>query len=612
MAIKIKTPKINVPRFKTEGFLSPPALFVYYMLLSALGIIGFRFIFQDESPPVPYFSRNWHFTQGVFDLLTLFPALVMTGLVIPFGIRTEPMEVYARFSPKFFKRLTGPIIIAICAAVLYGLLFFLVEPLVQDFRINMRFEGRLYRLSRDRAEDHARLGEWPQVSQFIGLCEGIWPNSPELEKLKIEADIRTEEYRIRRREELAAATAEKDYWDAALSGLPGQRQPVNTVEALSMAETARQEGRWYDAHWLATLGIRLAKAGSPEEAEATRAVSLATNGINSMAPNAREEKLYSLYRLKQSGYQAMVAGEWIRAYYIFRELVELTPVDPDAANFLSNCEKGLHEAAFFIDEMDMAVGEVLTNAVYSLPTRPRAGGAFGRGVLRFSSVSYFSDVSYAFGLEFISFDAETRLESRFTAPYAKIIPMTLDSRPRIVVLMRALDRYDKDKRWEPEWTYPEAASERSVIGDAQIILDLSYENFLLISRVKRGADNLTIGELFAAAKNLSPYGYIPQVFESEALYRLCEPLIFLPMAILSIVIGWRFRARKRSRYITFPMLFVLPLVFNGMVHFYRHILNTLGIWTILALGFSGAMVIFTAGIGVLFILSLIMLASQHG
>jgi hypothetical protein len=308
----------------------------------------------------------------------------------------------------------------------------------------------------------------------------------------------------------------------------------------------------------------------------------------------------------------MVAGEWIRAYYIFLELSGLTPADPDVANFLANCEKGTHEVAFFTDEMDMAVGEALTSAVYSVPTRPRAGGAFGRGVLRFSSISYFADVSYAFGLEFISFDAETRLESRFTAPYAKIIPMTFDSQPRIVVMMRALDRYDESKRWEPEWSFPEAPSDRSIIGDAQVILDLSYENFLLLSRVKRGAENLPIGELFTAAKNLGPYGYIPQVFESEAIYRLCEPLIFLPMAIFVIIIGWRYRAKKRPRYVAVPLLFVLPLVFNGMVHFYRYVLNPLGIWAVLNLGFSSAMVIFTVGIGVLFVISLISLAFQHG
>ncbi|GHT69605.1 hypothetical protein FACS1894110_19390 [Spirochaetia bacterium] len=589
---------INV---KKAHFFSPQAIFVYYMILSALGIMIFRYIFQGEEPPIPYFARQWRLIQGAFTLLSLYPALAMTALVIPFGLKAEPEEGTVRFSPAFFKRLTGSIIVAIAATVIYGLLFFLVQPRAEDFRTNLRSRGQLYHLSKERAEGHAALGEWPQASQFIIICEGIWPGSPGLERLKIEADIKTDEFRIRQDEEESAAAEP----DTAHTGMPGQRQPVSAPEAISMAEAARKEARYYDAHWLATLGIRLAKPGSPEQAEATRVAAQAWNDQTSLAPSAYEEKRYSLYHLKQSGYEALVAGEWIRAYYIFLELSDLTPTDPDVANFLAKSNAGTHEIAFFTDEMDLAMGDALTGAVYSIPLNP---GGLGRGMIRFSSISCFSDVSYGFDLEFISFDAETRMDSRFRAPYAKIIPMTLDGQRRIVVMMRALDRYDKNKRWEPTWEFPEGKP----AGDTELILDMSYEDFLLLSRVKRGTDNLSIMELFSAAKNLGPYGYIPQVFESEAIYRLCEPLIFLPMAIFIIIIGWRYRAKKRPRYIAVPMLFVLPLVFNGLVHFYRYILNTLGIWATLSLGFSSAVAIFAAGIGVLFVISLISLASQQG
>ncbi|GHV61878.1 hypothetical protein AGMMS49587_07170 [Spirochaetia bacterium] len=591
---------------KKDNFLSPTAIFIYYIVLSALGIMAFRFIFMGENPPLPPVARKWRFAQGAFELLSLFPALAMTALVIPFGLMAESRETgegALRFSPVFFKRLTGPIITAITAAVIYGLLFFLVLPQVQDYRANMRFEGQLYQLSRERAEEHAALGEWSQVTQFINLCERIWPGSPGLAGLKVEADIRTEELRSHQDEENAGAPVETGYRDAVSAGIPGQRQPVSDREAITQAEKARQEERYYDAHWLATMAGRQAKPGSPEQAEAARVASLAWNSISSLAPSAYEKKLSDLYHLKQSGYEAMVAGEWIRAYYIFLELSKLTPADPDVANFLAKSDQETHEVAFFTDEMDRAAGEALTEAVYSIPIRPQTGGVFGRGVLRFSSISYFSDVSYGFGLEFVSFDAAGRPETRFEAPYAKIIPMILNDQQRIVVMMRALDRYDKTKRWEPVWESP--------AGDTQIILDMNYENFLLLSRVKRGVDNLSVGELFTAAKNLGPYGYIPQVFEAEAIYRLCEPLIFLPIAIFTIIIGWRYRAKKRPRYIAVPMLFVLPLVFNGLVHFYRHILNTLGTWTVLSLGFSSATVIFPVGIGVLFVISLISLAFQH-
>jgi hypothetical protein len=408
-----------------------------------------------------------------------------------------------------------------------------------------------------------------------------------------------------------------------------------------MAAAAMKEERYYDAHWLATLGIRLARGGSPEEAAASRAASLAWNAISSLAPNTREQELYTRYHLKQSGYQAMVAGDWIRAYYIFRELIEMNPNDPDALNFLRKSEDGTRDIAFFTDEMGRGMGNILTNAVFSLPYQPRGGGA-GRGIIRFASISLYQDYAYGFGLEFICFDSANRPESRFLAPYAKILPMTLGGRPRVVILMQALDRDHQDRRWGPAWTSLEGAAAarrptvtadapgaaggflRSVIGDNQIMLDLTFENFVLLCYTWRGLgapigstdrlsplDGFSLGDLFAGARSLSPYGYVPQVFEAEIIYQLSEPLFFLPLAIIVIILGWRFRALSQARYVFIPMLGVLPLVFNGVVFVYRHVLNILGVFSVLNLGFSTTLILYCLGAGILFVLSLVVFVSQH-
>jgi hypothetical protein len=227
--------------------------------------------------------------------------------------------------------------------------------------------------------------------------------------------------------------------------------------------------------------------------------------------------------------------------------------------------------------------------------------------LRFSGLSGFSDYAYGIGLEYMSFDGEGRPVSRLEAPYAKILPTRPGDQPRTVILMRALDRHDRNRRWDPVWTGAAASS-----PETQLLLDISYEDFLLLSQVRRGVENLRMGELFSAARALGSGGYIPQVFEAELIYRLSIPLFFLPMVILSIVIGWRYRAKKRPRYLFIPMLSLLPLVFNGLVCLYRTILNTLGIWAVISLGFSTALIICIAGLAALFIVSLIILAAQHG
>ncbi|MDR1025724.1 MAG: hypothetical protein LBL56_08350 [Treponema sp.] len=655
-------------KIKKESFGSPPALFIYYMLASSLTILIIYLFFPSQGAPLPIFSRDWRFTLGLLEILSLFPALAFSALVVPFGFRIY-YDDYRSFSPHFLEQFKGPLVIAILAAIVYALLFFLVQPTLQDKRISMTYQGSLYRLARDQARDRALRGRWDEAAGFLRIAGQVWPNSPELAQLRIDTEIEVEGGRIREQDELQMLLERSqagETWsiqDTSVpafpnrSALPGQRQPLNTPEALEMAAAAMGEERYYDAHWLATLGLRLAPQGSPEEAAASRAAGLAWDAVSSLAPNTRERELYAIYRLKQSGYEAMVAGDWIRAYYIFRELAKQSPTDPEVGIFLQKSEEGTGSIAFFTDEMGQGMGSILTNAVFSLPYQPRSGGA-GRGIIRFSSISLYEDYAYAFGLEFICFDSANRPESAFEAPYAKIVPMTLGGRDRVVVLMQALDRSDQDQHWEPVWNSLEESATvrrptlannagnvgnasnagnvnnigsagaaggflRSSIGDNQIMLDLSFESFILLCNTWRGLgvpigstrvsplDGFSLGDLFAAAQSLSPYGYVPQVFEAEIIYRLCEPLFFLPAAVIIIIMGWRFRALSRARFVFVPMLFILPLVFNGLVYFYRQVFNILGIFSLLNLGFSATLIIYALAAGILFVLSLIVFAAQH-
>ncbi|MDR1899877.1 MAG: hypothetical protein LBQ55_07720 [Treponema sp.] len=592
-------------KINRKQILSPPGIFVMYVAGTSLAILGFRLIFPGEAPPIPYFSRNWRLVRGALDILTFFPALAMSALVIPFAFSSGSDDHYTGFSPKFFERIRQPVITGIAAAVINGLFCFLLLPLVRDGEVNMRFRGGLYRLARERALDEQAEGDWIEAAQFVAICERIWPESPEMETLKNEAAVKLEEYRFEAGEtaEEARDRDEETWRDTALRGIPGQKQPASAAEALSMAETGMRQERYYDAHWFATLAGRIAKPGSPEEAEASRMAGRAWNMVESLAPSAREERLYAIYRLKRSGYEAMVAKDWIRAFYTFQELLKLSPDDPDAAAYLQKSEEGTRDIAFFIEDMESSLGDTLTWAVFSLPS-----GGQGREVLRFSSLSCFDDYAYGIDLEYLRFDGEGRLISRAEAPYAKLLPLRLGTEPRLLILMRALDRHDRNRRWESEWPQGEAAGP----DPTQLVLDLGYEDFLLLSQVRRRLDDLSIGRLFTAARKLGASGYIPQVFEAEIVRRLSGSLYFLPMTIAAVIIGWRFRAKKRPRYLLVPMFFLLPLVFNGLIQMVHSLLNILGIQAVISLGLSAALGIFIAGMALCFILSLIILAAQHG
>ena len=586
-----------------EKLFSTPGLFFLYIVLSSLLVILYRLIIPGEVPPLAYFSLGWGLVRGGINLIDLFPALALSALVIPFGVHQWPPEKFAPFSPKFLKNLGPSILGAIVAAGVYALLFLLALPLIRNYEADLRARGQLWRLSAEQARSYAALGEWQEVDRLVNICEMIWPGAPEMAGLKAETSIQLEG--TAQRLEPAERNASLSLKDLA------EFRPLTAAEAIQMAETALREERYYDAHWLATLGVDLAGPGSADSAVASRIASQAWNAVSSLEPNSRQTEAYSIYHLKRDAYMAFISGDWVQAYYLFQELLSLVPGDPDGLHYLRLSEQGFISMAFFVDEMELRRNP--EGAIFSLPKgtaeeRISMNQGMGRMVMRFSSLSIFPDSAYGYGLEILDFDQAGRLLWRLETPYVKMLPLSQETGSHVLMLLRAFDRVDGQRRWEPEIrNYGDAAPR-----NAQLTLDLTWDEFRLLAQMRRGQDILNLGELIAATAIGPDYGYLPEVFEAELISRFAEPVLFLPILIFILTVAWRYRAVKKPRFIWLPMLGILPLVFNGAVYFCRNSLYNVSIWAVIYLGFSLAVTVLTAGAVFLFILSLIILSSQHG
>jgi len=588
-----------------ETIQSPSTISFAYVVAASFFILMFRLIFPGEASPLPIFSRNWRLIRGLLNIIALFPALAFSALALPFGIVADE-DGRSNYSQHIFQRLMVPLVTAVCAAGLYAILFFLILPLAQNYEENMRYKGDMYYMAKERAEFHKENGDWIQVSQFVGICDSVWQNSPELNDLRNDLDLHLNELRFAG-SSLSGQNSEQTLKSSLYSALSGQRESITASEAITLGETALAERRYFDAHWLATLGGRIAKEDSPEKTKAAVLAARAWNQIESLRPTDTEKRVYSIYQLKLSGYEAMVASDWIRAYYIFQELLGLTPNDPDARNFFADCKKKTTEIAFFMDEMEVSIDETLTNVIFSLPARQNKGQ--NRSVMRVTSFSYTPDFAYGTGIEYMVFDTDARPLLYLQAPYAKFLPITLDDEQRVIVLLRALDRHDRTRHWEPEWTAKNSTVYHPQM--AQVTLDIDYETFLMLPEMRQGVPSLRIDTLFAASRIAGETGYIPEVFEAEVLNRLSSCLFFLPMSVIAIIIGWCYRAKRRPRYFFVLLLPILPLVFNGLVYLYRIVLNSVGISLIINWGFSVALIALIIILSLSFIFSLILLAAQH-
>jgi len=605
---------------KKDQYISPVVIFLLY-IVAAFGVIcGYRFI----SPPrvmfisiLDNFQMSWRFSTGIITFIHLFPALAFSGLVIPFGLKEHSEGGYAGttfvgkkgFSAVFLKYLSWPVITASAAAIIYGILFFLVLPLALNQKTFVLDRSELFEQAWRKAEAKAMKQEWAEASQFIDICERIWPGSRNVEELKKRFVEPLDAYNKALITKRKTPEEVKPIWE----GIPGN--PVDSAEAFTLAEKAFEEERYYDAHWLATLTQRIAAPGAAEISAAVTLASKAWEKISALEPNTLEKERYSLYHMKRDGYEAMNAGDWISAFYTFQKLSDLTPSDPDIKTYLKLSEEGVAQMAFFIDELDLSVGITLTKPVFSLP-----GDDGIRYAIYFTSLALLEDYTYAWGTEVVAAGREGRFRFRVNADYAKLIPInsgstgTENSGERTVLLFNALDRANQSNRIEPVWTKGEDVDQGSDLffGANQIMLAVSYDDFLLLSRLKEGAETLNLRELFYAEKKFADYGYIRESFRAEILSRLGEVMLFLPMAILALILGWRYRARKKPQYVYVPMLALLPLVFYGVLLFYRNIISNISIWLSLSMKFSTALICLCVGAGVFFILTLVVLSAQHG
>jgi hypothetical protein len=628
-----------------DRYITPLKIFFLYIGGAFIMLCGLNFVIPGlfiagvQPEILKCFTVKWRLCGGIITFINLFPVLCFSALVIPFGIKEHSEGGYAGttfvgkkgFSNLFLNYISWPIITAAIAAVLYGLLFFLALSLVTDMRTSMIDRSELYREAKLKAKEKCDEKKWTEAGQFIRICDTIWPDSREadLEDIKKRAAGSSSPQQPA---ELAGNKTETDM--AIWQGIPGT--PVDSTEAITRAEEAYKQELYYDAAWLASLAQRLARPGAAEIATAVALAAKAWERITGLAPNAKEEERYSLYLMKLDGFTKMNADDWVSAYYIFQELSRLTPNDPDVAQYLKNCKTGVSNIAFFIDEMDTAIGKILARPVFSMPgAQPgESGETGGRLALRFSSLVVFPDYAYAWGCEAVAADNEGNFLYRVSSDYAKLMPANSfnskgESIGKTALLLQTLDRNEENKRHDPLWV--QSGADRIADGYAgngyagngyagngyagmtsQITLNISYEDFRVLSGIRQGTETLNLWELFTAEKKFGDYGYVQKAFRAEILRRLGDALFFLPMSVLALILGWRYRARKKPRYVYVPMLVILPAVFYGMMFFYRNILNNLAIQLSINMGLSAAMICLCAGAAVCFMISLILLAAQHG
>ncbi|MDR1868286.1 MAG: hypothetical protein LBQ77_08510 [Treponema sp.] len=574
----------------------PLIIVILSAALAAFLIIIFRFIVPVESSPLPRYFFSWHLNQGIFEFTQLYPAIALTALLIP-------ASVLYRSDSISFAILKWHLISALFSAVLYTVLVLLVGPLSSDALDSMRVHSIVFKRSLEQAQSFIAEKDWESAARPLAMCAKIWHKNEEVQVLLKEISIRRGTvYRA----------PEQDYTAAVVP--PGERVPVNAAEAIRMAEEAFNKGLYFDSHWLATLGARIARPGSTESYKATLLASQAWNMIDSSDISIQNQARQELYQQKIDGYTALITEDWVHAYYVFKTLSNTYPNDPDVQRFLHMSEQALVHKAFFIDELEQRVGDILTGVVLSLPVSaiitqeyPTDPSSSDRAVLYIDSLSTFSDSSFGTHASFEVFEEDQGISQyTVTAPYVKMMPITLEGRAQTLVLLQALDRFHPEQRWNPVWAGAEQPYERSII-----LFDLPYDDLLILAKLQRGMDNLSITDILTVARSFARYGVPSKVFSAELLYSFVDSLCFIILSIFALGIGFHFKVHARVAFLLFPLLIAVSItVLYECINLFRSLLNLLCMLALNTYSFPISCAIFGIGIVVILLISLFTVVKQ--
>jgi len=533
-----------------------PIMAIYTLAVLAL-LLGKQLFLSPEPAPLSIFTVSWPIYGALIELISLFPVLIFSAIASAFAFSIFEDQNQSRFSPQFFSKMAKPLITIIGATAVYGILLLLFQPMLFDARYRMQTQAQLFNDAKIKAEEEINRGDWKEAAIHLAICERIWKQSKETQKLRDALAVAQEKERAKQ-VDMEHPASEKGYIETPEGFIPvlsGQRNPVTIREALSLAELNLQRNNHFDAHWYASVAKKMAKPGSPEEVEATRLATQAWNGISELKPDPKQEKEYQLYKKKLNGYNAIQSGDYIQAYYIFNSLTKEIPSDPDVKKYMETALAGTKKIAFFQDEVVKAVGETLSYGIFTIPIRDSQGGNLGLGILRADSLTMLSDVSYGTKVLFQILNSSGAVLRSVQSDYVKWSPFSeQNNRTKTLMLLKAIDKNNKNRSWDPQWSGDTKSKETF------LVLDISYEDFLLASHAQTNSRNLSIVELFNAQQRLSSFGFIPQTFQLELLNRIMDPFLCLVLSLFVLTVSWRLRPLKKPGLIAFPMFIILPVV----------------------------------------------------
>lgn len=398
------------------------------------------------------------------------------------------------------------------------------------------------------------------------------------------------------------------------------------LELIEKSKAAADKKEWLNAHYWATLAVT-ACSGTDTNLEAAKAAAnTAWNELSNPVPFDNSDKNI-FFAQKKNGYEQLVKGDNLKAYYIFSQLSASSDEhasDPDVQQYLAIAKERVESQYFFLDETENIKDVESTRNIYF--ALPYSDGTFDvfyiRGIATMKQTG--GMVRYLDGLNVISYDRNGKFIKAMSVDYAKMLEesasvfsdeqknaLGISDKVKTVpyIQLQAVDRKTEGVVGKPVYTYavtdlPNEVADKiadvswfklkkeemlknrksfsSVDRDAAaaekiadvfapaspetvtLLLPMPYDDFDLLNEASYGASYMSFIPLVKFVPKSISYGYSEEVYTQNLVRRGAYPLFLLILFVFAAAFAWNYRLGERQLF-KFKWLFFFP-VFTAVMY----------------------------------------------
>jgi len=477
-------------------------------------------------------ALSWEIMSALLSLAAWAPAI----LLVASALSMETSEAKDGFSGAAVRILTPALIMAVVVSLFY----ILAVPKIEELKNRYTEQGNFFTSSLQKAEEAYRNKEYELAARFLADCGAI-----------DNADSHWIDLNNKVKRELSKASAKRQEEADALRKAQAERvagKDAGWDEANGfylMALKARDEGRLFDAHYLAKRSAEK-YSRRPEVLRLVEETWFALER-NVLTEDSKEEA--DFYKRKLEGYSRLQEQDFLQAFRIFSELLVEHDDDADVRNYLGKSTDGLSTISFFTEDADLAFSRS-----DGPPLRIEASAPEGnRYALSAGKAAISNDAVY---LRDIVIEVGGEEPTRITAPFGRHHGDTLT--------IRAVDRMPPYLVYEPN-----QESGRPIQPAYATKTPFSQQDIITVLHISGDPKDIPIDVLFLGIDDADRFGAPVPPLLAELARRSAYPFAVLMLVLLGAGIGIRFKPAKLpgmlKAYLTSPILVALAIPPLGMV-----------------------------------------------